>query len=218
MSVVVQWRQSPFERIYQGERVNNSCWVTCSTPLAVCPLVIGTTPFSVYFARSFLLLCYQRGTWVGLDSVWHESWTATQPSYLTPPPLFHFVFSTQYQSLCLPVGEPEIIIVNTVYGKIVLQESFLGCKTFSSKLNLLIDHSFFLYVLYISVCLPCVCGCITNVVLAPFTLLLYSICKPLANYELCSILAIFISLRMKTRLPLFLWLPSLLRQCQLKYY
>lgn len=74
--------------------MNTSCWVTCSSPLAVCPLVIGTTPVSVYFARSLLLLCYERGIRVGLDSVWNESWTATQPSYLIPPPpFFHFDFS-----------------------------------------------------------------------------------------------------------------------------
>ena len=29
--------------------MNYSCWVTCSALLAVCPLVIGTTLFSVYF-------------------------------------------------------------------------------------------------------------------------------------------------------------------------
>lgn len=105
MSTVVQERQTPSEIIYQGEKVNNSCWVTCSTPLAVCPLVIGTTPFSVYFAWSLLLLCYRRETWVGPDTAWNKSWTVIQTSYLIPPLLF-----VEFSAECLSPKRRDVVL------------------------------------------------------------------------------------------------------------
>lgn len=150
----------------------------------------------LYFARPLLLLCYQRETWVGLDSVRNEGWAATQSSYLTPPPFFisRFILSKTSFILYLPAGEQEIdVCLSFLFfwtSLVIIRLQAVSLAFFSC----LSDLPRF------CVCLHCGRGYINNLIPTPFTVLFQSVLpESLAqNDKLHSILAVFISPRTKT--------------------